>query len=142
MNSSKHADRALSIACTPSKTRLERPSQVITLPGCGSQVPGPSKKCAPWEALLTTNYAAGMIKVRDGTGTSIYLEVFKVPAENVGRLLQQIPPPLGLGTVDLEGGESVKGFICEGYVASQDSGFEVEEITKLQSWLEYLKLKT
>ncbi len=83
-----------------------------------------------------------MIKVRDGTGTSIYLEVFEVPVEGVGRFLQQIPPPLGLGTVDLEDGESVKGFICEGYVASKDSGFEVEEITKLQSWLEYLKLKT
>ena len=45
-----------------------------------------------------------MVKVQDGTGTSIYLEVFKMPHENVGHFLQQIPPPLGLGTIDLEGG--------------------------------------
>lgn len=80
-----------------------------------------------------------MIKVKDGSGTGIYLELFSLPIENVGRFLQQIPPPLGLGTVDLEDGTSVKGFICEGYVASSNSGFEVEEITQLQSWLEFLK---
>ena len=31
----------------------------------------------------------------------------------------QIPPPLGLGTVRLEGGGSVQGFICEGWVAGE-----------------------
>ena len=83
-----------------------------------------------------------MIKVKDGTGTSIYLELFKLPTENVGRFLEQIPPPLGLGTLDLEDGGSVKGFICEGYVASADSGFEVEDITHLRSWLEFIKQQT
>lgn len=29
----------------------------------------------------------------------------------------QVPPPLGIGTVKLEDGSSVKGFICEGWVA-------------------------
>ena len=80
-----------------------------------------------------------MIKVKDGTGTSIYLELFKLPTENVGRFLEQIPPPLGLGTLDLEDGGSVKGFICEGYVASANSGFEVEDITHLRSWLDFVK---
>lgn len=84
----------------------------------------------------------GMIKVRDGSGTSIYLELFKLPTENVGRFLEQIPPPLGLGTVDLEDGGCVKGFICEGYVASADSGFEVEDITHLRSWLDFVKQRT
>jgi len=28
-----------------------------------------------------------------------------------------VPPPLGIGTVKLEDGGSVKGFICEGWVA-------------------------
>ncbi len=80
-----------------------------------------------------------MIKVKDGTGTSIYLELFKLPTENVGCFLEQIPPPLGLGTLDLEDGGSVKGFICEGYVASANSGFEVEDITHLRSWLDFVK---
>ena len=29
----------------------------------------------------------------------------------------QVPPPLGIGTVKLEGGGTVNGFICEGWVA-------------------------
>ena len=29
----------------------------------------------------------------------------------------QVPAPLGIGTVLLEDGSSVKGFICEGWVA-------------------------
>ncbi len=29
----------------------------------------------------------------------------------------QVPPPLAIGTVKLEDGSSVKGFVCEGWVA-------------------------
>ncbi len=28
----------------------------------------------------------------------------------------QVPPPLAIGTVELESGELCKGFVCEGYV--------------------------
>ena len=93
----------------------------------------------PEQSIYHTQCRAGMVKVRDGSGKSMYLEVFKLPIENVGRFLQLIPPPLGLGTVDLEDGESVKGFICEGYVTSENSGYEVQDITHLQSWLEFVK---
>jgi len=93
-------------------------------------------------AIADPLHHAGMIKVMDNTGANIYLEVFKLPTEKVGSFLQQIPPPLGLGTVDLEDGKSVKGFICEGYIACGDSGLEVEEITHLQSWLDYVKQRT
>ena len=33
----------------------------------------------------------------------------------------QVPPPLALGTVQLEDGAAVKGFICEGHVAEVQS---------------------
>ncbi len=98
--------------------------------------------CLIRAAIADPLHHAGMIKVKDNTGANIYLEVFKLPTEKVGSFLQQIPSPLGLGTVDLEDGKSVKGFICEGYVASGDSGFEVEEITHLQGWLDYVKQRT
>ena len=94
------------------------------------------------QSIHHTRRGAGMVKVRDDSGKSIYLEVFKLPIENVGRFVQLIPPPLGLGTVDLEDGKSVKGFICEGYVASENSGYEVQDITHLQSWLEFVKQRT
>lgn len=81
-----------------------------------------------------------MVKTTQGNGTSVYLEVFSLPATNVGAFLQQIPAPLGLGSVELEDGSSTIGFICEGYVAEGGPG--VEDITHLGSWHEYLKSKT
>lgn len=80
-----------------------------------------------------------MVKTTDGNGSSFYLELFNLPTENVGKFLQQIPAPLGLGTVDLEDGSSTIGFICEGYVAKGGPG--IEDITHLGSWHDYLKSK-
>jgi allophanate hydrolase len=80
-----------------------------------------------------------MVKVVDGSGNSVYLELYKVPIENVGQFLVQIPPPLGLGTVELEDGSRSVGFICEGYIAQGGPG--IEDITHLGSWHEYLSSK-
>ena len=48
-----------------------------------------------------------------------------------------MPPPLAIGSVELEDGSWVKGFICEGYVAEGGEG--IEDITHLGSWLGYLQ---
>ena len=80
-----------------------------------------------------------MVKVLDGSGATVYLEIFDVPTENLGRFLEQIPPPLGLGTVTLEDGSRTLGFMCEGYIAQGGPG--IEDITHLASWLEYQKDK-
>ena len=41
----------------------------------------------------------GMVRVAEGGG-AIELEVWSLPAAEVGRFLRKIPAPLGLGTVD------------------------------------------
>jgi len=41
--------------------------------------------------------------------------VWAVPLAQVGSFLALIPPPLGLGSVELADGSWVKGFICEGH---------------------------
>ncbi|MGQ0751289.1 MAG: allophanate hydrolase [Betaproteobacteria bacterium] len=46
-------------------------------------------------------------------GAAIAVEVYDLPADAVGPLLAEIPPPLGLGTIELSDGSWVKGFICE-----------------------------
>jgi len=46
-------------------------------------------------------------------GHAIAVEVYAVPARSVGSFLALIPPPLGLGSVELADGSWVKGFICE-----------------------------
>jgi allophanate hydrolase len=52
----------------------------------------------------------------------------------VGTFLTGIPAPLSLGTVRLEDGTSVKGFLCEpaGIVGAED-------ITHLGGWRAYLE---
>jgi len=50
----------------------------------------------------------------DTGGVAIALEVYELPLAALGSFLALIPPPLGLGSVQLADGRWVKGFICEG----------------------------
>lgn len=60
----------------------------------------------------TTPPKPGLLRVGDG-GHAIALEVWAVPMQHVGSLLALIPPPLGLGSVELADGRHVHGFLCE-----------------------------
>ena len=67
-------------------------------------------------------------------GQGIELEVWAMPEDTVGTFLMGIPAPLSLGTVRLEDGTSVKGFLCE------PAGIEgAEDITHLGGWRAYLE---
>lgn len=56
----------------------------------------------------------GLARVGPGeAGHAIALEVYELSVDQVGSFLALIPPPLGLGTVELADGTWVKGFICE-----------------------------
>ena len=67
-------------------------------------------------------------------GKGIEVEVWAMPEDTVGTFLNGIPAPLSLGTVRLEDGTSVKGFLCEpaGIVGA-------EEITHLGGWRPYIQ---
>ena len=64
-------------------------------------------------ALSTTPPKPGMLRVAAGTGASIELEVWALPALAFGKFVAAVPPPLSIGTVRLADGRSVKGFIIE-----------------------------
>jgi len=64
-------------------------------------------------ALQTTPPKPGMVKVDDGSGAAIEVEVWELDMEGFGRFVSQVPAPLAIGTLQLETGESVKGFVCE-----------------------------
>ncbi|KPL54753.1 allophanate hydrolase [Prosthecomicrobium hirschii] len=55
----------------------------------------------------------GLVRVGDGAGFAIPGEVWALPPEGLGSLLPLIPEPLCIGTVRLEDGSTVKGFLCE-----------------------------
>ena len=64
-------------------------------------------------ALDTTPPKPGMLRVAAGTGSSIELEVWALPAAAFGKFVAAIPPPLSIGTIRLADGSGVKGFIVE-----------------------------
>jgi allophanate hydrolase len=64
-------------------------------------------------ALSTTPPKPGMLRVEAGAGTSIELELWALPAMAFGKFVAAIPPPLSIGTVRLNDGRGVKGFIVE-----------------------------
>ncbi|HEY5317387.1 MAG TPA: allophanate hydrolase, partial [Solirubrobacteraceae bacterium] len=74
----------------------------------------------------------GLIRVADG-GTNIEVEVWKLAPAALGALLCDVPHPLALGRIELEDGESVVGFVCEGYAARSS-----EDITEYGGWRSYI----
>jgi allophanate hydrolase len=64
-------------------------------------------------ALNTAPPKPGMLRVEAGSGSSIELEVWALPAAAFGRFVAAIPPPLSIGTIRLADGRGVKGFIVE-----------------------------
>jgi allophanate hydrolase len=64
----------------------------------------------------TTPPKPGLARVAEGAadGCAIEVEVYDMPLDAVGSFLALIPPPLGLGSVQLADGQWVKGFVCEG----------------------------
>jgi allophanate hydrolase len=64
-------------------------------------------------ALDATPAKPGMLRVAAGTGSSIALEVWTLPAAAFGKFVAAVPPPLSIGTVRLADGRGVKGFIVE-----------------------------
>ena len=70
--------------------------------------------------------------VRQEKGEKIEVEVWEMPARRFGSFFADIPAPLGIGTVELEDGKPVKGFLCESYAVQGK-----EDITKHGGWRAY-----
>ncbi|MFU8838414.1 MAG: allophanate hydrolase [Thiohalomonadaceae bacterium] len=66
-------------------------------------------------------------------GQGIELELWSLDSTALGELLMEVPPPLGLGTVQLADGRQVKGFICEGYALH-----DATDITAYGGWRAWL----
>ncbi|MCB2101894.1 MAG: allophanate hydrolase [Rhodobacterales bacterium] len=77
----------------------------------------------------------GLVRIPDGEdgGSAIALEVWALPRARLADFMAGIPQPLGLGTVSLEDGTAVTGFICEpaGLAGAQD-------ITEFGGWRAFL----
>ena len=65
-------------------------------------------------ALATTPPKPGMLRVAAGTGTPIAVELWALSAASFGKFVAAIPPPLSIGTVRLDDGRGIKGFLRRG----------------------------
>ncbi|TCL05909.1 allophanate hydrolase [Sodalis ligni] len=73
----------------------------------------------------------GLVRVSEG-GESIALEIWQMPLRCFGAFVADVPPPLGIGSVELANGQWIKGFICEsaGLTGAVD-------ITGFKGWRNY-----
>lgn len=82
----------------------------------------------------STPLKPGLVRVPGGEkGHAIEVELWDLPHETFGSFVNDIPAPLGIGTLTLEDQTTVKGFLCEPY------GVEgTTEISHLGGWRAYL----
>ncbi len=70
----------------------------------------------------------------DGTGNGlIEVEIWQMDYAAFGSFVGLIPPPLGIGTIALTDGSSVKGFLCEAHAVRS-----ARDITAFGSWRNWL----
>jgi allophanate hydrolase len=74
----------------------------------------------------------GLVGGVPGDAPPIELEIWELGVEGFGRLVAGVPPPLVIGTVVLDDGRAVKGFLCEG-----DAVAGALDITEHGGWRAY-----
>ena len=55
----------------------------------------------------------GLLRVKNGEGSAIAVEIWALSEAAFGRFVAAIPPPLSIGTLELADGQGVKGFLVE-----------------------------
>lgn len=77
-------------------------------------------------------YRPGLVRVDQG-GMQIEVEVWALPQTQWGGFVADIPAPLCLGQVQLEGGSQVTGFLCEVHAVAA-----ARDISSFGGWRNYL----
>lgn len=80
----------------------------------------------------TTPFKPALIHVGEGGG-SLEVEVYELGVEAFGSFVVEVPAPLAIGTVTLEDGSSVKGFVAEPRAMEG-----AQDITPLGGWRAYI----
>lgn len=80
--------------------------------------------------LIVAGRDTGAVEAPAGGG--IEVEIWELGVEAFGRLVATVPPPLSIGTVTLEDGRTVKGFLCEASAVA-----DAPDITSHGGWRSY-----
>jgi allophanate hydrolase len=75
----------------------------------------------------------GLVRVPEFDGPGIDVEIWALPADTVGTFIDAVPPPLSIGTLVLEDGSCLKGFLAE-----PEAIEDAIDITHTGGWRAYL----
>ncbi len=75
----------------------------------------------------------GLLRVADGAGAAVKAEIWALDPAAFGAFVASVPAPLSIGTIRLEDGSSVKGFLVEAEAAKG-----ARDITTFGGWRAYL----
>lgn len=81
----------------------------------------------------TTPPKPGLLRVAPDAGARIELEVWNMPLAHYGSFVALVPPPLSIGTLSLDDGSTVQGFLCEPWALQGAS-----DISALGGWRAYM----
>ena len=84
----------------------------------------------------TTPPKPGLERV-ESPAASIEVEVWELTYEAFGSFVANVPPPMVIGTLQLEDNTTVKGFLCEPFALKT-----AKDISEFAGWRAYLKSKT
>ena len=68
----------------------------------------------------------------DARAGAVAVEIYDLPLAGFGALVASVAPPLAIGTIELEDGESVKGFLCESFADAF-----ARDITEFGGWVAF-----
>jgi allophanate hydrolase len=76
----------------------------------------------------------GLMRVTQGDGAAIEVEVWALPMETVGSFVAGIAAPLAIGSIELEDGVRAHGFLCESSATER-----ARDISSFGGWRAYLR---
>ncbi len=79
----------------------------------------------------------GLLRCRAGEGHAIEAEIWELPPEGFGRFVAAVPAPLSIGTLKLEDGSSVMGFLAEAEAVRA-----APDISRFGGWRAYLETRS
>jgi allophanate hydrolase len=80
----------------------------------------------------TTPPKPGLLRVASDEGSAIAAEIWALDAGAFGRFVADIPPPLGVGTLEFSDGTSAKGFLVEA-----EAVVDANDISRFGGWRAY-----
>jgi allophanate hydrolase len=80
----------------------------------------------------TTPPKPGMVRT-GADGHAVEVEVWELSLASFGAFVAGVPSPLSIGTIELDDGEPVHGFLCEAVATTG-----AEDITRFGGWRSYL----